>query len=75
MKRGRGAQQNADKMTGEQADMSVKAMMPIFHKVYPELKGQISVEDSVRMQLETIDNLTLEQSGQFLSHHGDKNWF
>lgn len=61
--------------TGEAADAGVKAILPMFQKVYPEVQSQISVEDSIRMQLETIDKLTLEQSGQFLSHHGDKYWF
>ncbi|KAF8853898.1 NAD(P)-binding protein [Acephala macrosclerotiorum] len=58
---------------GPEAEMGVKIWLPAFKKGYPELKGQISVGDSVRMQLETTEKLTLEQSGQFLSHHGDKH--
>jgi len=59
---------------GPEEDMNVKFFLPVFQKVYPELKGKITVEESVKMQLDTIENLTLEQSGQFLSHHGDKYW-
>jgi hypothetical protein len=45
-----------------------------FAKLYPDFKGPISVEESVEKQLEVIHGLTLAQSGQFLSHHGNKNW-
>jgi hypothetical protein len=30
--------------------------------------------ESVTKQLEVIEKLTLEQSGQFLGHRGDKTW-
>ncbi|CZR60737.1 related to protoporphyrinogen oxidase [Phialocephala subalpina] len=60
--------------TGPEADMAREILLPAFQKVYPELKGQITTEESIRMQLEVIEKLTLEQSGQFLSHHGDKIW-
>jgi hypothetical protein len=45
-----------------------------FTKPYPDFKGPISVEDSVEEQLKVIHGLTLAQSGQFLSHLGDKKW-
>ncbi|KAK0710614.1 hypothetical protein B0H67DRAFT_494065 [Lasiosphaeris hirsuta] len=52
-----------------------QSMLESFQKIYPELKGQIQKEDSVRMMLETIDNLTEEQSGLVISHHGNQDWF
>ncbi|KUJ15988.1 putative short-chain dehydrogenases/reductase [Mollisia scopiformis] len=59
---------------GPESEMQAGFMLQAFQKAYPELKGQISTEDSVKMQLEVIDKLTLEDSGKFLSHHGDKYW-
>ncbi|KAE8453861.1 hypothetical protein EG329_007637 [Mollisiaceae sp. DMI_Dod_QoI] len=58
----------------QEEEMNVKMFLPAFNKVYPDLKEKTTVEDSIRMQLETIANLTLERSGEFVSHHGDKNW-
>ena len=46
-----------------------------FRRAEPDLQGPITVEDSVRMQLETIDKLDEKLSGSFVSHHGNKNWF
>jgi len=60
--------------SAQDEEMNVKMMLPAFQKVYPDLKEKLTVEDSIRMQLETIENLTLEHSGEFVSHHGDKNW-
>ncbi|CAO2653035.1 Nn.00g024460.m01.CDS01 [Neocucurbitaria sp. VM-36] len=45
-----------------------------FQNLNPELKGPVSPEESVGLQLQVIDKLTLEQSGQFLSHFGNKQW-
>ena len=49
-------------------------MLSQFQKAVPDVKGMIPVEDSVKMQLEVVDRLDMGMSGQFLSHHGDKNW-
>ena len=49
-------------------------MLSQFQKAVPDVKGMIPVEDSVKMQLEVVDKLDMGMSGQFLSHHGDKNW-
>jgi NAD(P)-dependent dehydrogenase (short-subunit alcohol dehydrogenase family) len=38
----------------------------------PEFKGQLSPAQSVEMCLQVIDELKQEQSGEFLSHHGNK---
>ncbi|KAF2637691.1 putative short-chain dehydrogenase [Massarina eburnea CBS 473.64] len=45
-----------------------------FAKTYPDFKGPVAVEESVGRQLEVIHGLTLAQSGQFLSHRGNKEW-
>jgi hypothetical protein len=60
--------------TPEQAGM-VAAMLGLFQRIEPSLKGQIEPEDRVRMQLEIIDKLDKNMSGKFVSHHGDQNWF
>jgi len=52
----------------------MQKMLGEFRKVKPDLKGQITVEESVRMQLEVIDRMDEEMSGKFVSHHGDQNW-
>lgn len=49
-------------------------MMADFKKSKPDFSGPISPEESVQAQKKVIEGLTLEQSGSFLSHHGDKNW-
>ena len=47
-----------------------------FQKVDPSVKGPISVEESVKAQLEVISKLDAETSGRFLSHRGEgKGWF
>ncbi|KAF5849282.1 hypothetical protein GGP41_006205 [Bipolaris sorokiniana] len=48
--------------------------LQMFQKVNPDLTRLLSPEESVRMQLDVINNLTEEQSGLTLSHHGDHNW-
>nr|A0A455LLX2.1 RecName: Full=Short-chain dehydrogenase/reductase atnB; AltName: Full=Arthripenoid biosynthesis cluster protein B [Arthrinium sp.]AYO60875.1 carbonyl reductase AtnB [Arthrinium sp.] len=48
--------------------------LQVFQKFKPDLTGLMSVEESVRMQLNVINGLTVKQSGLALSHHGDYNW-
>ena len=50
-------------------------MLQGFQKIDPSVKGMISVESSVRDQLAVIEGLTVEGSGRFVSHHGNKEWF
>jgi len=50
-------------------------ILSAFQKLAPDLKGMISVEESVADQLAVIDGITLENSGKLVSHHGDRNWF
>lgn len=50
-------------------------MLGAFQKIDPNVKGMISVKESVEAQVEVIKNLTPAQSGMFLSHHGNREWF
>lgn len=50
-------------------------MLQQFQKIEPQLTGQIQPEESVRKQLQVIDRLGPEISGQFLSHNGNDSWF
>jgi hypothetical protein len=45
-----------------------------FKKYDPAYELPLLPHESVEPMLEVIDKLTLEQSGEFLSHHGDKHW-
>ncbi|KAK3356634.1 putative short-chain dehydrogenase [Lasiosphaeria hispida] len=54
---------------------STQYMLQSFQKVNPEVKGQIEREDSIKMVLDVIDNLTTKQTGLMISHHGNQDWF
>ncbi|KAH8926568.1 NAD(P)-binding protein [Atractiella rhizophila] len=45
-----------------------------FRKVKPSFKGAITPKESAEACLDVIHHLTREQSGDFLSHHGSKDW-
>ncbi|KAK0617009.1 putative short-chain dehydrogenases/reductase [Immersiella caudata] len=45
-----------------------------FRKLWPDLKGQLTPEESVKMVLEVVEALSPEQTGFMVSHHGDENW-
>jgi hypothetical protein len=49
-------------------------MMNEFRKHNPEFAGPITPSESVSMQKKVIDGITIENTGAFWSHHGDKNW-
>jgi NAD(P)-dependent dehydrogenase (short-subunit alcohol dehydrogenase family) len=49
-------------------------MFQKFQKLYPSWQGPFSAEESVAAQRKVIEGLTLEQSGEFLSHKGNKEW-
>ncbi|KAK9234857.1 hypothetical protein V1525DRAFT_411769 [Lipomyces kononenkoae] len=48
-----------------------EAMLKQFQAVQPDLKGQISSEESVRKCLQVIERLDAETSGLLLSQHGN----
>jgi len=50
-------------------------MLGAFRKVDPRLEGMVGVEESVRDQLTVIEGLGIEDSGRFMSHHGNRDWF
>ncbi|KAK3312141.1 putative short-chain dehydrogenases/reductase [Apodospora peruviana] len=52
----------------------VEYLLNSFRKIWPDLKGQIVPEESVRMVLEVVDGLSEEQSGLMISHHGNEDW-
>jgi NAD(P)-dependent dehydrogenase (short-subunit alcohol dehydrogenase family) len=49
-------------------------MGTVFAGFYPNFKGPISPGESVPLQKKVIDNMTIENSGAFLSHLGSKEW-
>ncbi|KAJ8581230.1 NAD(P)-binding protein, partial [Rhizopogon salebrosus TDB-379] len=50
------------------------AMIGNFRKLYPDFTGPITPETSVQMQLEVINRVTVDDSGAFISHKGNKEW-
>ncbi|USP81336.1 NAD(P)-binding protein [Curvularia clavata] len=51
-----------------------KLLSERFLKYEPNFTGPISPEESVEKQLMVIHNITLRDSGAFLSHHGNQRW-
>jgi NAD(P)-dependent dehydrogenase (short-subunit alcohol dehydrogenase family) len=50
------------------------AMVESFQKFAPHWKGAITPAESVELQKKVIDNVTIAESGAFLSHWGNKSW-
>lgn len=50
-------------------------MAGMFRKVDPNVIGRISVEESVKDQLQTIETLSWDVQGRMISQHGDRRWF
>jgi hypothetical protein len=50
------------------------SMIQEFMTTLPDFKGPITVSESVKLQMNVISSITVENTGAFLSHHGDKNW-
>ncbi|KAG1886058.1 hypothetical protein F4604DRAFT_60194 [Suillus subluteus] len=50
------------------------AMIGKFRNAYPDFTGPITPEASVRMQLEVINRITVNDTGAFISHKGNKEW-
>lgn len=51
----------------------IEGYMVKLRKLQPD-SGPISPQESVTMQLNVIEDLTIEQSGAFLGHRGDRRW-
>jgi hypothetical protein len=45
-----------------------------FRSYEPEFKGPITPEQSVKAQLKVIKNVSIKDTGAFLSHLGNKRW-
>lgn len=55
-------------------DQNLNTVIKGFQQAYPHFKGPESMEENMPKQLNVINNVTLEQSGKFLSHHGNQDW-
>ena len=42
--------------------------------IAPDFDGPLTPEESVKLQLEVIDQVTVADSGAFLSQYGNKRW-
>jgi len=51
-----------------------KVMIGRFREVYHDFTGPITPETSVRMQLDVINRTTVDDTGAFISHKGNKEW-
>jgi hypothetical protein len=49
-------------------------MVVAFKKFDLSFEGPLTPEQSVKMQLEVINKVTVKDSGAFISHHGNKQW-
>ena len=58
----------------EEEIQNYQALGEIFLRKYPHWKGPYSPIQSIEYQMKVIDGLKIEDSGKFLSHHGNKNW-
>lgn len=45
-----------------------------FEVAYPDFRGPAPASESVAAQKKVIEGITLEQTGFFLSHKGNKVW-
>lgn len=52
----------------------IMALMQKFQVTYPEFKGPVAAAESIAAQKKVIEGITLEQTGFFLSHKGNKEW-
>lgn len=56
------------------SDEMYEMFKQVFRGYEPNFRGPITTEQSVKAQLKVIDNLSLENTGAFLSHLGNKRW-
>lgn len=56
-------------------EAEIKEMQPIMQdllKKVPDFKGRISPQESVEMVMKVVDSWTVEDSGAFVSHFGNR---
>ncbi|KAI5120303.1 hypothetical protein M0805_005807 [Coniferiporia weirii] len=58
----------------EEEIAQVQAMMNDFRRAYPDFTGPITPEQSVNAMLDVIGKATVEGTGSFISHKGNKEW-
>lgn len=63
----------AEQVTGD-PDVR-KWILGAFHKLDPSVTGPIPVNESVTEQIKVINSLTQENSGKFVGHRGNVEWF
>ena len=51
-----------------------KGYVSVFQKVKPTFQRPLTTQESVTFQLKTIERLSVEDTGAFISHHGSKDW-
>jgi hypothetical protein len=45
-----------------------------FRKYKPDLQGMTQPEEAISLMLEVINNLSIEESGKFVSQFGNQQW-
>ncbi|TVY80504.1 putative oxidoreductase [Lachnellula suecica] len=63
-----------ERQLSEEHGKTAMAMLEGFKKRAPHWKGPLTPVESVELQNKVIDGLTVEDSGKFLSHWGNKEW-
>jgi hypothetical protein len=53
---------------------SATMMVQSLQKRYPHFKGPLTPSESVKLQKQVIEKIGIDESGQFLSHWGNKQW-
>jgi hypothetical protein len=65
----------SDILIASEEDMKVLTMLiKKFQGSFPEFKGPITPTESVIAQKKVIEDITLAQTGFFISHKGNKEW-
>lgn len=49
-------------------------MLTTFRVIAPHFSGPLTPEESVKMQLDVVNKFGVEETGSFVSHHGNKEW-
>ena len=50
------------------------SMTEMFKGYAPDFKGPITPEESVNAQLKVIKEVGINETGNFISHHGNRKW-
>ncbi|KAJ7361040.1 hypothetical protein DFH08DRAFT_767764 [Mycena albidolilacea] len=61
-------------VSGTNESGQFKMLTKAVAKAAPDFKGPITPEESVRRQLEVLNRWTVEDTGAFISHLGNKQW-